>query len=80
MHAMLTNSAYRSSSQGVGLVYEDFLALGGLSFVQLAELRHRGAFSTVSRTFAACCVRCVGSANSLIGDLPKRWYQVCHAL
>lgn len=28
-----------------------------LSFTQLIELRHRGAFSTVAQTFAACCTQ-----------------------
>jgi hypothetical protein len=36
-----------------------FEKLGRLCFTQLLELRHRGAFSTVSQTFAAFCRRCV---------------------
>ncbi|KAM0516613.1 hypothetical protein ACHAPE_005244 [Trichoderma viride] len=32
-----------------------FEAIGNLSFMQLANLRHRGAFTTVAATFATCC-------------------------
>ncbi|KAI9166889.1 HEAT repeat protein [Paramyrothecium foliicola] len=35
--------------------YGIFERIGNLSFNQLASLRHRGAFTTVSATFAACC-------------------------
>ena len=31
-----------------------FSAIGNLSFQQLATLRHRGALTTVSQTFAIC--------------------------
>jgi hypothetical protein len=34
------------------------LGLSNLCFTQLAELRHRGAFSTVAQTWIICCVRC----------------------
>ncbi|TWU76774.1 hypothetical protein ED733_004991 [Metarhizium rileyi] len=34
---------------------EVFERIGSLTFTQLASLRHRGAFTTVSATFATCC-------------------------
>lgn len=34
---------------------EVFESIGNLTFTQLATLRHRGAFTTVSSTFATCC-------------------------
>ncbi|KAG5982632.1 hypothetical protein E4U55_001645 [Claviceps digitariae] len=34
---------------------EVFERIGNLTFAQLASLRHRGAFTTVSATFATCC-------------------------
>ena len=34
---------------------EIFRDVGDLTFQQLAALRHRGAFSTVSLTFTTCC-------------------------
>lgn len=49
---------------------------GELAFQQLAELRHRGAFSTVSQTFTECCLRCARSDDLMIQTLPKEWYQV----
>ena len=53
-----------------------FEQLGRLCFTQLLELRHRGAFSTVSQTFAAFCRRCVSSNIPALRTLPETWYQV----
>ena len=39
-------------------IRDDYQSIGELVFEQLAELRHRGAFSTVSQTFAAWCIAC----------------------
>jgi hypothetical protein len=55
---------------------ELFEKLGRLCFTQLLELRHRGAFSTVSQTFAVFCRRCVSSNIPSIRALPEMWYQV----
>ncbi|KAH8724346.1 HEAT repeat protein-like protein [Phaeosphaeriaceae sp. PMI808] len=52
-----------------------FERLGRLCFTQLLELRHRGAFSTVSQTFAAFCRRCASSAIPALRALPEIWYQ-----
>ncbi|KAH3938806.1 hypothetical protein HBH70_243090 [Parastagonospora nodorum] len=52
-----------------------FERLGQLCFTQLLELRHRGAFSTVSQTFAAFCRRCVSSNIPALRALPETWYQ-----
>lgn len=54
-----------------------FGKLGRLCFTQLLELRHRGAFSTVSQTFAAFCRRCASSDITELRTLPEIWYQVC---
>lgn len=56
-----------------------FEKLGRLCFTQLLELRHRGAFSTVSQTFAAFCRRCVSSDIKALRALPEIWYQVSAA-
>jgi hypothetical protein len=53
-----------------------FEKLGRLCFTQLLELRHRGAFSTVSQTFAAFCRRCASSIIPALRALPEIWYQV----
>ncbi|KAF2025373.1 HEAT repeat protein-like protein [Setomelanomma holmii] len=52
-----------------------FERLGSLCFTQLLELRHRGAFSTVSQTFAAICCRCTSSNIPAIRALPETWYK-----
>jgi hypothetical protein len=54
----------------------DVEKLGSLCFLQLVELRHRGAFSTVAQTFAAFCRRCMLVADERLGELPTKWYQV----
>ncbi|GAB7354530.1 hypothetical protein MBLNU459_g4993t2 [Dothideomycetes sp. NU459] len=48
--------------------------MGDLSFMQLAELRHRGAFSTVSQTFVACCLSC-NSISGSKGSVLETWYK-----
>ncbi|EKG10898.1 Armadillo-like helical [Macrophomina phaseolina MS6] len=53
----------------------EFEGLGRLCFLQLAELRHRGAFSTVAQTFAAFCLRCSRSPNPEIKALLDQWYE-----
>jgi Putative death-receptor fusion protein (DUF2428) len=54
----------------------DYEAIGTLSFAQLSQLRHRGAFSAVSQTFETCCVRCAENKDLEISGLPDMWYQV----
>ncbi|KAL6716949.1 hypothetical protein ACLMJK_004862 [Lecanora helva] len=72
MQIMVTSCGYFSS-----LVSQGYIAqrIGKLSLIQLSELRHRGAFSTVSITFASCCTACVGSGVPDIMKEPDRWYQ-----
>lgn len=41
----------------IGIDNDELLSLARLSFIELAELRHRGAFSAVAQAFAACCKR-----------------------
>lgn len=52
---------------------EHLQELGDLSFTQLAELRHRGAFSTVSQTFTACCLSCK-KISSDEDNVLEKWY------
>ncbi|KZZ95080.1 HEAT repeat protein [Ascosphaera apis ARSEF 7405] len=72
LHAILSSYTYAPPHT---LTSTDFATIGDLSFTQLAELRHRGAFSTVSQTFATCCQRCGGTSESSdTHELPRRWY------
>ncbi|KAM6526770.1 hypothetical protein FSOLCH5_002855 [Fusarium solani] len=56
-------------------VYE---RIGNLTFTQLANLRHRGAFATVALTFSTCCqlVKHLdqGEAGAEGPDLLETWY------
>ncbi|KAG9246942.1 HEAT repeat protein-like protein [Calycina marina] len=62
------------------LVTEIFVRIGNLTFTQLSTLRHRGAFSTVTLTFAKCCqlvqkhALLLDSTDSDQKLLPQ-WYQ-----
>lgn len=78
LHATMFNTTYGPNC-AEGLQCSDFEAVGKTSFAQLAELRHRGAFSTVSQTFATCCQRCSSSKDPAIQELPKLWYQEAKA-
>ena len=49
--------------------------LGDLTFTELAELRHRGAFSTVAQTFVVCCMRSNSGAET-VGQTLEDWYKV----
>ncbi|KAB8289792.1 hypothetical protein EYC80_010425 [Monilinia laxa] len=51
---------------------ELFTKVGNLTFQQLSNLRHRGAFSTVSLTFAKCCQLSQCNASSELLDV---WYK-----
>jgi len=74
LNATMANVTY--GPDGVdGLALADFEKVGQTSFTQLAELRHRGAFSTVSNTFATCCSRCSKTSEPSIQELPRKWYQ-----
>lgn len=75
LYATLSNADYGPQGEQ-GLKRRDYENIGNTSFTQLAELRHRGAFSTVSQTFATCCQRCGQSKDPAIFSLPNAWYQV----
>ncbi|ETS85749.1 hypothetical protein PFICI_03774 [Pestalotiopsis fici W106-1] len=56
---------------------QEFEAIGNLTFEQLSNLRHRGAFTTVTQTFASCCqlVKYSSSSSEQDKSLLKVWYQ-----
>lgn len=76
MHAMVTNIGYIPPFLHESTTYEGYRVFGHQAFTQLAELRHRGAFSTVSHTFAACCLACAHSSQLAFQEYPKMWYKV----
>lgn len=78
LHATMFNTTYGPDGPN-GLQLADFEKVGRSSFTQLAELRHRGAFSTVSQTFATCCERSSTSKDASIQELPKGWYKEARA-
>lgn len=76
LHAIISNTTYAPKERVNGLQRADYEAIGTLSFVQLSQLRHRGAFTAVSQTFETCCTRCAENEDTEISDLPAIWYQV----
>jgi hypothetical protein len=76
LNATIANTSYSPEGNRGGLNKEDFESIGSLTFTQLSELRHRGAFSTVSQTFSSLCRRCAQSGVESIVELPEQWYQV----
>jgi hypothetical protein len=56
-----------------------FRDIGDLAFEQLSSLRHRGAFSTVSMTFARCCQLSQNKTSTELSRsaLLELWYHVC---
>lgn len=78
MHAMLQSPIASSKPASISQVFthDHYRQYGDLAFTELAELRHRGAFSTVSQTFAMCCLRCAESEDPETRALPKAWYKV----
>ncbi|KAH0544924.1 hypothetical protein FGG08_001004 [Glutinoglossum americanum] len=70
----IISKATHDPQSELSIIHErDIRAIGQLSFKQLAELRHRGAFSTVSLTFAACCQRCLKEKS--MSPLLSVWYK-----
>ncbi len=52
----IVNNARNDRASGLlSLSHNSFEKIGRLSFDELSNLRHRGAFTTVTQTFASCC-------------------------
>ncbi|KAL8920823.1 MAG: hypothetical protein Q9172_004329 [Xanthocarpia lactea] len=73
MHSLIAGSQGTRTVQS--FQHRHYKTFGDLTFTELRELRHRGAFSTVSQTFADCCIRCVESKDSETQALPGEWYK-----
>lgn len=60
--------------------HQDFENIGNLTFDQLSNLRHRGAFTTVSQTFASCCqlVKYSNTSSDQRSTLLDVWYKVSY--
>lgn len=49
--------------------------IGQLLFSQLAQLRHRGAFSAVAQSYAAFCSHCIAATATEMTDIVNRLYE-----
>ncbi|KAI1098976.1 hypothetical protein F4804DRAFT_323208 [Jackrogersella minutella] len=76
---MRTVASNARQSRGLGLLApsrQNFEAIGRLTFDELSNLRHRGAFTTVSQTFTSCCqlVKYFPSHSDDDSTLLDEWY------
>ena len=62
-------------SKSHSLTFEETKKIGDLCFTQLAELRHRGAFSTVAQCFTSCCVGNGHQMGKGGCSLVESWYR-----
>lgn len=78
MRAIALTLRHGSSPDTISPSANIFRRLSNLTFDQLSTLRHRGAFTTVSQTFATCCQQTKYlNADLKDGDeLLNTWYQV----
>ncbi|QSZ28922.1 hypothetical protein DSL72_003429 [Monilinia vaccinii-corymbosi] len=72
MRTVVTKAKDRRHDGSLVMSSELFTKVGNLTFEQLSSLRHRGAFSTVSLTFARCCQLSQCHASS---ELLEVWYK-----
>lgn len=60
----------------LNITVTDLREVGKLCFIQLSEIRHRGAFSIVAQTFAAFCAYCRKSENKEVQDILAELFEV----
>ncbi|KAI1312154.1 putative death-receptor fusion protein-domain-containing protein [Xylaria venustula] len=77
MRTVAQNARYDRKHDYVAPSQQNFEDIGNLTFDQLSSLRHRGAFSTVSQTFTACCqlVQSRLAHQNNDNDLLQTWYE-----
>ncbi|KAL7269129.1 hypothetical protein RUND412_008219 [Rhizina undulata] len=74
---ILSTAPYDANAPERSLLQDTDFSLGGsLLLSQLADIRHRGAFSAVSPSFVAVCSRCFRCGeNTDVRKLPKEWLE-----
>ncbi|KAI0429175.1 putative death-receptor fusion protein-domain-containing protein [Xylaria sp. FL1042] len=77
LRTVAQNARYDRNDGYLAPCRRNFEDIGNLAFDQLSNLRHRGAFSTVSQTFTACCqlVQSIPAHQSDNSDLLEKWYE-----
>ncbi|KAI1766390.1 putative death-receptor fusion protein-domain-containing protein [Hypoxylon sp. FL1150] len=72
---IIASNARQTSGRGLLVPSRrNFEAIGRLTFDELSNLRHRGAFTTVSQTFTSCCQLVKHFPNDG-SSLLDEWYQ-----
>ncbi|KAI1816773.1 hypothetical protein GGS20DRAFT_593980 [Poronia punctata] len=77
MRIVAQNARHSRASGFLSPSRQNFEDIGNLTFEELSNLRHRGAFSTVSQTFTACCqlVQSAPAYQDLAPTLLNTWYE-----
>ena len=77
LRAMANNAQFHGKPGLLAPDNKTFDSIGNLTFDELSNLRHRGAFSTVTHTFAGCCQQVKHYTSVKGGDtLLDKWYEV----
>ncbi|KAK8114995.1 hypothetical protein PG999_007064 [Apiospora kogelbergensis] len=76
LRAMANNAQFHGKPGLLAPDNKTFDSIGNLTFDELSNLRHRGAFSTVTHTFAGCCQQVKHYTSVKGGDtLLDKWYE-----
>ncbi|KAK6864176.1 hypothetical protein PG995_000704 [Apiospora arundinis] len=77
LRAMANNAQFHGKPGLLAPDSKTFDAIGNLTFDELSNLRHRGAFSTVTHTFTGCCQQVKHYSPSIKGaeTLLDQWYK-----
>jgi hypothetical protein len=78
LRAIAQNARYGREQGFLAPSQQNFEDIGNLTFDELSNLRHRGAFSTVSQTFTACCqlIQSTPAGQDHEVNLLREWYEV----
>ncbi|KAI3337391.1 hypothetical protein HD806DRAFT_543046 [Xylariaceae sp. AK1471] len=77
MRTIAQNARHGRAQRFLAPSRQNFEDIGNLTFDELSNLRHRGAFSTVSQTFTVCCqlVQCMPAHQNHDVNLLREWYE-----
>ncbi|KAI2469215.1 putative death-receptor fusion protein-domain-containing protein [Annulohypoxylon bovei var. microspora] len=76
MHTIANNGRHNRAHGLLAPSRQNFESIGRLTFDELSNLRHRGAFTTVSQTFTSCCqlVKYFPVESNDDSNLLDEWY------
>lgn len=76
LHALLSTKCFLLDISGFSSSFKVFRKVGTLLMEQMTLLRHRGAFSSVARSFELFCQCCTASQQEQSNDLLMQLFEV----